>query len=311
MEKLLDLKTINDLTKNNFISVVFPIYNASMFIDESIESILNQSYENFELILINDGSTDNSLEKCEKFSKSDSRIKIINNSHQGLTKSLNDGIKISSGKYIARQDADDISNLERFKIQIDWFMNSENRVLCGTNGNVVTSSGKITQNKAIEFHHNKIVKKLIYSNCFMHTSVMFLKSAAKKFNYYNQNLTFAQDYDLWWKLSSLGEVGNIPKKLVTVRRMAESITLKKANDQTNDFINSSIEYYKKRYKIGQLLDQNSKELKNINNHKKILQFFYSDSLDEKITFNNLTFKQRLLTFLYVKLYLRKISKYLR
>ena len=119
MEKLLDLKTINDLTKNNFISVVFPIYNASMFIDESIESILNQSYENFELILINDGSTDNSLEKCEKFSKSDSRIKIINNSHQGLTKSLNDGIKISSGKYIARQDADDISNLERFKIQLE------------------------------------------------------------------------------------------------------------------------------------------------------------------------------------------------
>ena len=268
-----------------------------MYIDESIESILNQSYSNFELILINDGSTDNSLEKCEKFGKADNRIKIINNSHQGLTKSLNDGIKISSGKYIARQDADDITK-------------SENRVLCGTNGNVITSSGKITQNKAIEFYHNKIVKKLIYSNCFMHTSVMFLKSAAKKFNYYNQNLTYAQDYDLWWKLSTLGEVGNIPEKLVTVRRMVGSITLKKANDQTNDFINSSIEYYKKRYKIEQLLDQNSKELENINNHKKILQFFYSDSLDEKITFKNLTVKQKLLTFLYIKLYLRKISKYL-
>ena len=66
--------------------------------------------------------------------------------------------------------------------------------------------------------------------------------------------------------------------------MVGSITLKKANDQTNDFINSSIEYYKKRYKIEKLLDKNSKELENINNNKKILQFFYSDSLDEKITF---------------------------
>ena len=179
MEKFLDLKSIKELSKNNLISVVFPIYNASVYIDESFESILNQSYSNFELILINDGSTDNSLEKCEKFGKADNRIKIINNSHQGLTKSLNDGIKISSGKYIARQDADDISNLERFKFQVDWFTKSENRVLCGTNGNVITSSGKITQNKAIEFYHNKIVKKLIYSNCFMHTSVMFLKSAAK------------------------------------------------------------------------------------------------------------------------------------
>ena len=77
MEKFLDLKSIKELSKNNLISVVFPIYNASVYIDESIESILNQSYSNFELILINDGSTDNSLEKCEKFGKADNRLMIF------------------------------------------------------------------------------------------------------------------------------------------------------------------------------------------------------------------------------------------
>ena len=304
------LKTTIKLIKRNLISVIFPIYNASNYLDESLQSILSQTYKDFEVILINDGSTDDSLDKCKKYQKEDSRIKIINNKHQGLTKSLNDGIKFSTGKFIARQDADDISKVNRFEKQINWFSSSNNRVLCGTNGYVVSPNGKIRQNNVITFSHDKIISKLKYTNCFMHTSVMFLKSAAKKFNFYNQNLTYAQDYDLWWKLSTLGEVGNIPEKLVTVRRMVGSITLKKANDQTNDFINSSIEYYKKRYKIEQLLDQNSKELENINNHKKILQFFYSDSLDEKITFKNLTVKQKLLTFLYIKLYLRKISKYL-
>ena len=211
------LKTIIKLIKKNLISVIFPIYNASNYLDESLQSILSQTYKDFEVILINDGSTDDSLDKCKKYQKEDSRIKIINNKHQGLTKSLNDGIKYSTGKFIARQDADDISKVNRFEKQINWFSLSNNRVLCGTNGYVVSPNGKIRQNNVITFSHNKIISKLKYTNCFMHTSVMFLRLAAEKFNFYNENLKYAQDYDLWWKLSTLGEVGNIPEKLVIVK----------------------------------------------------------------------------------------------
>ena len=111
------LKTTIKLIKKNLISVIFPIYNASNYLDESLQSILSQTYKDFEVILINDGSTDDSLDKCKKYQKEDSRIKIINNKHQGLTKSLNDGIKYSTGKFIARQDADDISKVNRFEKQ--------------------------------------------------------------------------------------------------------------------------------------------------------------------------------------------------
>ena len=311
MVKYLALKNIIKLTKKKLISVIFPIYNASNYIDESLTSILNQTYNNFELILVNDGSTDDSLKKCKKYQQKDKRIKIINNEHQGLTKSLNDGIKSSLGTFIARQDADDISKKDRFEKQVNWFSFSNKRVLCGTNGFVVSPNGKIKQNKVISFDHNKIINKLRYTNCFMHTSVMFLKSAGKQFNFYNENLKYAQDYDLWWKLSTLGEVGNIPDKLVTVKRLKDSITLNKANEQTTDFINSSAEYFIHRNTKLKVEKLKKTEHYDVNLHKKIMQFFYNDSLDNKVKFNDLTLKEKIISINYLSLYMRKISKFLK
>ena len=302
------LKTIIKLIKKNLISVIFPIYNASNYLDESLQSILSQTYKDFEVILINDGSTDDSLDKCKKYQKEDSRIKIINNKHQGLTKSLNDGIKYSTGKFIARQDADDISKVNRFEKQINWFSLSNNRVLCGTNGYVVSPNGKIRQNNVITFSHNKIISKLKYTNCFMHTSVMFLRLAAEKFNFYNENLKYAQDYDLWWKLSTLGEVGNIPEKLVIVKGLKDSITLNKANEQTLDFISSSVEYLKHINMINKSTSFKKSVNYGANEHKKIMEFFYNDSLDSKIKFKDLTLKEKMSSIKYFSLYLRKISK---
>ena len=302
------LKTTIKLIKKNLISVIFPIYNASNYLDESLQSILSQTYKDFEVILINDGSTDDSLEKCKKYQKEDSRIKIINNKHQGLTKSLNDGIKFSTGKFIARQDADDISKVNRFEKQINWFSSSNNRVLCGTNGYVVSPNGKIRQNNVITFSHDKIINKLKYTNCFMHTSVMFLRLAAEKFNFYNENLKYAQDYDLWWKLSTLGEVGNIPEKLVTVKRLKDSITLNKANEQTTDFISSSVEYLKHMNMINKSTGLKKSVNYGANEHKKIMEFFYNDSLDSKIKFKDLTLKEKISSIKYFNLYIRKISK---
>ena len=302
------LKTTIKLIKKNLISVIFPIYNASNYLDESLQSILSQTYKDFEVILINDGSTDDSLDKCKKYQKEDSRIKIINNKHQGLTKSLNDGIKFSTGKFIARQDADDISKVNRFEKQINWFSSSNNRVLCGTNGYVVSPNGKIRQNNVITFSHDKIINKLKYTNCFMHTSVMFLRLAAEKFNFYNENLKYAQDYDLWWKLSTLGEVGNIPEKLVTVKRLKDSITLNKANEQTTDFISSSVEYLKHMNMINKSTGLKKSVNYGANEHKKIMEFFYNDSLDSKIKFKDLTLKEKISSIKYFNLYIRKISK---
>ena len=106
----------------NKISVILPVYNSQEFLSQSINSILNQTYKNFELIIIDDGSTDKSKEICEYFSKKDNRIIFIDKDHEGLTISLNKALKIAKGKFIARQDADDVSLPERFEKQINWFL---------------------------------------------------------------------------------------------------------------------------------------------------------------------------------------------
>ena len=105
---------------NPLVSVVMSVFNGGIFLKESIESIINQSFKDLEFIIINDGSTDDSEIIIKEFAKLDSRIIQLNQKNMGLTRSLNRGIKVASGKYIARQDADDISMPNRFNKQLFW-----------------------------------------------------------------------------------------------------------------------------------------------------------------------------------------------
>ncbi|HIP11775.1 MAG TPA: glycosyltransferase family 2 protein, partial [Arcobacter sp.] len=104
--------------KNPMVSVLLSVYNGEKYLDEAIESILNQTYQDFEFIIINDGSTDKSLEIIEKYKKEDNRIVVISRENKGLIYSLNEGISQAKGKYIARMDADDISLATRFEEQV-------------------------------------------------------------------------------------------------------------------------------------------------------------------------------------------------
>jgi len=301
------------LVNKTLISVLLPFYNASRYLDESILSVLNQSFEDFELILLNDGSTDESLEKCYHYKKKDKRVKVVNNIHLGLTKTLNIGIKISTGKFIARQDADDISDIDRFKKQILWFEKSENRVLCGTNAIIKTTRGTLKKNKIISYKHSKILKKFEYTNCIVHSSAMFLKSAAEKVGCYNEDLYYSQDYDLWWKLGRIGELGNISEKLLVLRERTDSISHEKSSLQIEDFIKSSINYFIQRKDIRKIgMDNKYTSLQDIpivQNHKRILEFLYNDKLIKKVYFKDLTFYQKILSLKFLFLYTRKIAKF--
>ena len=106
------------------------VYNGDLYIHNAIDSILSQTFTNFEFIIINDGSTDNSYNIIKEYAKIDGRIIYINQNNKGLTKSLNNGINIAKGKYIARQDVDDISLPNRFDKQLFWLNKKEYEVCC-------------------------------------------------------------------------------------------------------------------------------------------------------------------------------------
>ena len=105
---------------NPLVSVVMPVYNAQKYLNKAIDSILAQTYKDFEFIIINDGSTDNSLQIIKKYQKKDKRIIVKNKKNKGIVAALNDGIKLSRGKYLARMDADDISLPSRFEVQVNF-----------------------------------------------------------------------------------------------------------------------------------------------------------------------------------------------
>lgn len=198
------------------ISTILPVYNGSEFIESSINSILNQTFEDFELIIINDGSTDNSLEIIKNLQKKDKRITLINSqNNEGLQKSLNKGMKVAKGKYIARMDSDDISSKKRFEIQHNFLEKNPDVFLVGSSAIIINRSGeKVGVLKKFN-NCRQIKKKLEKRNCMIHPSIMFRN---KRNLLYREKFKCSEDYDLYLRILSLGKkITNLPDLLIKYR----------------------------------------------------------------------------------------------
>ncbi|MBX9888400.1 MAG: glycosyltransferase [Flavobacteriaceae bacterium] len=199
--------------KTPLISVVLPVYHCELYIRDAIESVLNQTFVDFELIIIDDCSTDGTLQLCNLFV--DDRIIIIaKDKNSGYTNSLNYGLSIAKGKYIARMDGDDICMPERFKKQVLFLEANPDIVLCGTSYAVIGEKGICVLPEA----HEEIKIKLLSGNCIVHPSVMFRKDVLLVNNLmYDVLMEPAEDYDLWVRLSSMGKLHNLQECLLHYR----------------------------------------------------------------------------------------------
>lgn len=207
---------------NPLVSVILPVYNAQDYLKESIDCILNQSYENIEFIIINDGSKDNS----EKIilSYSDPRIKYIYQDNCGLAGTLNVGLSLAKGKYIARQDQDDISLVNRIKKQVEFLEKNSSVVLLGTHAKIFSESSN-----ELKFHdhatHPAILKfDLLFDNPFVHSSVMFRKKDIDLVGNYNEDRSFFEDFELWSRFSEKGSVANLSEVLVEYRHHDQGLS---------------------------------------------------------------------------------------
>ena len=203
------------------ISVLMPVYNGDQFLDKSIKSVLNQTFNNFEYIIINDGSTDDSLKIIKSFE--DSRIKIINFSkNMGITAALNNGLNAAKGYYIARQDQDDISDPERFMLQIEYLENNDVD-LVDTNFIFIDENDKYLQDYEKRYFNPDETLSHLFFYEMVHASIMCKRLLFTKDNIqYRKRPT--EDYDLFIRLAKAGmRAGRLDQKLIKQRKHPNSM----------------------------------------------------------------------------------------
>ncbi len=224
---------------NSKVSVIMSVYNGERFLSESIEGILNQTFNDFEFIIINDGSTDSTEKILESYN--DSRIKVFNQKNVGLTKSLNKAIKLSNGKYIARMDADDYALPERFQKQVNFLDVHTDIGMIGTYNMVIDEQGKVIEKKRYPVSDNELRLALIRYNPFFHSSVMIRREVLEIVGFYNENKRIGQDYELWFRVANQFKLANLPEFLLVQRRINNSISQLHENEQYITSISTRIE----------------------------------------------------------------------
>ncbi len=206
------------------VSVVLPVYNGGAYFAESIQSILTQTYTNIELIVIDDGSTDNSSEIIRTFP--DPRIRFYGQSNQGLPATLNRAIRLSNGKYIARQDADDVSFPMRIQRQVDFFERNPEYGVVGTWSKILGGVKDRGRGHRHPIDNERLKFNLLFDSYFVHSSVMMRKSVIDKVGFYATDKSRQpEDFELWSRIVRDGQfkVANISEVLVVYREVAGSI----------------------------------------------------------------------------------------
>lgn len=196
-----------------FVSVILPVYNGSQYIAEAINSILDQTHENFEIIVLDDGSTDETLALLSSFK--DNRISVHTESNnKGIVYQLNKGLTLAKGDMIARMDADDISYPNRFQKQIEFLLNHPKIQVLGSQAEKFGEISKITnypkKSKSIDFLLN-------YYCPVLHPSVMMRSSLFQEKNFYYKNIPYAEDYQLWIDISDGTNIANHADVLIKYR----------------------------------------------------------------------------------------------
>jgi len=223
----------------DLVSIILPVFNGEKQIAEAIQSVIGQTYDNWELIIINDGSTDGTAEIVLSMAKKDSRIKLVKNVFQkGVPGGLNTGLKLAQGKYIARMDHDDKMVKDRLEIQTSFFKENPNVAVCGGNIRLFGDINGRVSNYPIT--DKEIKATILFENPFAHPTVMFNKEAFKgneKDLSYDYNSKAVEDLELWLRLiEKRYKFGNVKDVILNYRihREQKSITDDKERKKENE-----------------------------------------------------------------------------
>lgn len=206
------------------VSIILPVYNGGIYLHAAISCILEQTYPNLQIIIIDDGSSDDSESTVRSFR--DSRIQFVKQSNQGLAATLNRGISLARGKYVARQDQDDIAKQSRISLQVAYMEEHPDCALVGSWAQIMEVDRLVER-----FHRHPVEEvtlryQLLFNNPFVHSSVLLRRSALLQVGGYttDPDRQPPEDYELWSRLSHIGSVANIGEVLQIYREIPGSMS---------------------------------------------------------------------------------------
>jgi glycosyltransferase involved in cell wall biosynthesis len=264
------------------ITVLMPVYNGEKYIAEAVQSVLDQSFADFELLIVNDGSTDNTEKVIRSFT--DKRIVLLNRPNGGVSAALNTGLSAAKGKYIARFDADDVCYPQRLEKQHLFLESNPGYVMVGSDADYMSEEGEYLFTYRNIGHSNGEIQERINIYCpFVHSTVMYLKDVILDCGAYEINAHTFEDYFLWTRVIKKGKVCNFKEPLIKVRFNPASVTVDE-KDRDPLFVRLK----KKALRTGEITDEEGaallKSIKSLSPEKK--ESSYNRMLGKKYLWNN-------------------------
>lgn len=214
------------------ISVVLPVYNGEKYLGKAIESILGQTYADFEFIIINDGSKDTTPEIIQRYAEKDSRIVVIHQENAGLVATLNRGLSSAKAPFIARMDADDIALPDRFKDQIAYMQMHPEIAVLGTSIRFIDENDQPIHDSLYPSDSADVAAEMLRTNPVAHPTVMMRKSVIDAEGGYNRLFNYAEDYELWLRISEKYSIANLAGIYLLYRQHENKVSFLHSQDQT-------------------------------------------------------------------------------
>jgi glycosyltransferase involved in cell wall biosynthesis len=209
-----------------------PVRNGARWLREAVDSVLDQAFRDFELVVIDDGSVDDTLGVLDQCSRGDDRVRVLRQPPQGIVAALNLGIAAAGGSYLARLDADDIARPDRLARQLAFIERHDRVDLVSSAAQLIDEGGTVVGRVTPPNHPGKLARHLRRGNPIVHSSVMMRAEAVRRSGGYRTAFGAAEDYDLWLRMGENGGIANLPEPLVSVRRHGASVSRRNAVRQS-------------------------------------------------------------------------------
>jgi len=215
------------------VCVLLAVHNGERYLRQAVQSVLDQTFADFDFLIIDDGSTDSSPQILREFASVDPRIQLVTQPNAGLTRSLNHGLKLAQNEFVARMDGDDVCPPARLAVQVDFLLNHSDVSLVGSNVEFIDPQGcPIGLKPGLILEHERIDADLLRKGWpIVHPAVMMRRSAVMEIGGYNEAYATNQDHDLFLRLAERGRLANLPQTLLKYRQHFDSVSLVKFTQQ--------------------------------------------------------------------------------